>query len=897
MIGKALAHYKIVGSLGKGGMGEVYVAEDTKLHRRIALKVLPPEMADDPDRRSRFEREAQSVAALNHPNIVTIHSVEEADGVHFITMELVEGQTLSKMLPRGGFSLSELLEIAIPLADAVSSAHRTGITHRDLKPDNIMVDNEGRLRVLDFGLAKLHDTVDTGEGVTQAPTAAVETEEGRILGTVAYMSPEQAEGKTVDSRTDVFSLGTILHEMATGERPFRGDTKMSTIGSILRDQPARVTEHNESLPRHLGRIIRRCLAKDPDRRYQTALDLRLELEELKAEIDSGDLSARAGEGTAARPRRFVAALGVVTAVVALAIATLVAITLRRDEERPSTEFLSRSITSTIGQEADINWSPESEFIAYGRIRSGSFDVMVQPVAGGEAVVRASGPGTETTPRWSPDGKYLAYVSSSEQGSPVFLVPPHGGAPRKLISTNIRTLDVDMFSRSMGDRPWTADGLTLLVSRVDALGHTAIYRVNRDNGEAEQLTFPPPGSTDQGATYSFDGQQIVFQRRSDSKGALLTMPAAGGDPQVLLADGFDNLAPAWRPDEHHVVFLSNRGGGGGTDVWEIDVNSGSLRQLTFETNRVMYVSVSADDRVAYVPFWHDTFLFAVDLMTGKRRQLTSHTKDNFGARFSPDGQTLAYHSTRTGTSEIWLHYLDGQQETRITDHDSWDLYPDWSPDGRRLVFVSDRQDSRYKIFIVNSDGGGERLLIDQPISSYSPLLPVNANLVSRWSPDGEQIAFLVGAKDSTTLWTVQADGEGARMVLENATGFDWYRDNRHGLYTRRHGSESEIVAVDLETGREQPLYVGALTEMDVAPDGSAVSFASGRGHMAMGLAVLKLEPSLDPDGLPRAVGEPEFVVRTEGTWHVHNGGWSADSKQLVYTQDKDYGDIYELVERR
>jgi Tol biopolymer transport system component len=732
--------------------------------------------------------------------------------------------------------------------------------------------------------------------MTQAPTAAVETEEGKILGTVAYMSPEQAEGKTVDPRSDVFSLGTILHEMATGERPFRGDTKMSTIGSILRDVPAPVTEHNRSLPRHLGRIIRRCLAKDPDRRYQTALDLRNELEELKAEIDSGEHAA--GPGVApSRPRRSLRSLAPIGVAAALAIATLVAITLRRDEERPSAEFLSRSITSTIGQEADINWSPESEFIAYGQIRSGSFDVMVQPVAGGEAVVRASGPGTETTPRWSPDGKYLAYVSSSEQGSPVFLVPPHGGAPRKLISTNFRTLDVDMFSRSMGDRPWTADGLTLLVSRVDALGHTAIYRVNRDNGEAEQLTFPPPGSTDQGATYSFDGQQIVFQRRSDSKGALLTMPAAGGDPQGLLADGFDNLAPAWRPDDHHIVFLSNRRGEGGSDVWEIDVNSGSLRQLTFETNRVMYVSVSADDRVAYVPFWHDTFLFAVDLMTGKRRQLTSHTKDNFGARFSPDGQTLAYHSTHTGTSEIWLHYLDGQQETRITDHESWDLYPDWSPDGRHLVFVSDRQDSRYKIFIVNSDGGGERLLIDQPISFYSPLLPVNANLVSRWSPDGEQIAFLVGAKDSTTLWTVQADGEGARKILENATGFDWYRDNRHGLYTRRHGSESEIVAVDLETGEEQSLFVGPLTEMDVAPDGSAVAFCSGRGHMAMGLAVLKLEPPSEPGGLPRAVGEPEYVVSTEGTWHVHNGGWSADSKSIVYTQDKDYGDIYELVERR
>jgi non-specific serine/threonine protein kinase len=332
MIGNTLAHYKIVASLGKGGMGEVYVAEDTRLHRRIALKVLPEEMAADPERRARFEREARAVAALNHPNIVTIHSVEEADGVHFITMELVEGRTLSEMLPRDGFPLGDLLGRAIPLADAVSSAHQKGITHRDLKPDNVMVDGEGRLKVLDFGLAKLHDRSGSDDGLTEAPTATLETGEGKILGTVAYMSPEQAEGKVVDSRSDIFSLGTILYEMATGERPFRGDTSMSTISSILKDEPTAVSEINRSLPRHLGRIIRRCLAKDPNRRYQTALDLRNELEELKAEVDSG----AAPSATTARPdavgsgRRWVWALG---AVIALLVVILGATVLRRSAER------------------------------------------------------------------------------------------------------------------------------------------------------------------------------------------------------------------------------------------------------------------------------------------------------------------------------------------------------------------------------------------------------------------------------------------------------------------------------------------------------------------------------------------------------------------------------------
>jgi Tol biopolymer transport system component/predicted Ser/Thr protein kinase len=893
MIGNTLAHYEVVASLGKGGMGEVYVAEDTRLNRRVAIKVLPPEMAADAERRARFEREARAVAALNHPNIVTIYSVEEADGVHFITMELVEGQTLSKMLPKSGFSLSELLKMAIPLADAVSSAHRSGITHRDLKPDNIMVDNEGRLRILDFGLAKTRDSKGAEEGLTQAPTATVETEDGKVLGTVAYMSPEQAEGKPVDSRTDIFSMGTILYEMATGGRPFRGDTKMSTISSILRDDPSPVTELNPSLPRHLGRVIRRCLAKDPDRRYQTALDLRNELEELKTEIDSGELIAE--QASAARQRRSLHRLLVPAAVAALIIVAGIVLIEKRRSGSPRTVYVPRPITGSIGQEMDINWSPESVFMAYGLTREGSADVMIQPVAGGEAQLLAGGPGTQTSPRWSPDGKYLAYVSSSEGGTPVLIAPRHGGAPRRLIETNIRTLDLDKIGSSMGDRPWAADGGSILVSRADETGRTAIYRVDRDTGDAQQLTFPSPGSMDLNPSYSFDGERIVFQRRRYGKGELLVMPAAGGEPRVLLADEFDNTSPAWRPDNRHILFLSDRRGTSGANLFEIEPAGGPPTQLTFETNRVSYFSVSTDNRVAYVPFWHDTFLYSVDVASGERRQLNAHSKDNYGACFAPDGRAVVYHSTRTGNSEIWVCYLDGRPETQITDNDSWDLYPDWSPDGERMIFGSDRGGSLFKLFIANSDGGGARLLVDQPITLDSQFSPVIGSLVSRWSPDGERIAYLAEGEEALALWTVGADGNDARKVLDDATGFDWYLDSRRGMYTRNHGAETELIAIDLGTGEERSLFIGPFIEIDVAPDGSAVAFCYGRGHMAMGLAVLQLEPS--SDGLPRAVGEPRYVVETTGTWHVHNGGWSADSKQIVYTRDMDYGDIFELVERR
>ncbi len=889
-VGQHLLHYRITGKIGQGGMGEVYVAEDTRLQRRVALKVLPQAMATDADRRSRFEREARVLAGLNHPNIVTLHSVEEADGVHFITMELVEGRTLAAMLPRNGFTFDRLLAIAIPLADAVSRAHREGITHRDLKPDNIMVDGEGRLRVLDFGLAKLHATPEDRAN-TQVETVSAVTEEGKIMGTVAYMSPEQAEGKEVDPRSDVFSLGTVLYEMITGERPFKGDTKVSTMGAILKDEPASISELRPVLPRHLGRVIRRCLAKDPDRRYQTALELRNELEDLKSEVDSGEHIA-----AVPRPGRALWPWALAGMVTVLGVAAVFVLMEWRQPVTQPSMFSTRPITSSIEQESDVSWSPESEFIAFTQISGGSADVMVQPLSGGQAVVRAGGPGDETIPRWSPDGRYLAYISSSEPGSFIYLMPPHGGTPSKLIATNFSTLDIESLGSSMGDRPWSPDGKNLLVSRVGQDGRVSVYRVDRESGEPTVLTSPPAASADFNPSYSFSGERIVFQRRRYGKGKLMVMSSDGGDAKVLLANDADNLMPAWRPDDRHVVFRSSRAGGA-ANLWEMDSVTGSLRQLTAATNQVVSFSVSADDRIAYTPFWHDTFLFVVDAATGERRQITSNTKDNFGARFSPDGTTIAYHSTVTGNSEIWLHYLDGRPESRVTDEPSWDLYPDWSPDGRHLLFVSDREDGEFKIFIANSDGGGVRRLMDRSITVNSTWAAVNGTLVSRWSPDGGHIAFLVSGEESDDLWTIQPDGENARQRIKNVTDFDWYRDDRHAIFTRLHGSAHRMLAVDLETGEEQLLFEGPIMEMDVAPDGSAVAFCYGRGHMGMGLAVLKLEAPATPDGLPRALGEPEYLVPVEGTWHVHNGGWSADSKSLVYTRDLDYGDVFELVESK
>ena len=310
MKGQTLGHYKILDKLGAGGMGEVCRAEDTTLKRQVALKVLPPDLAASQERLERFQREAETLAALDHPNIVHIYTVEsvelaeealpEADDVgaglaparegarpsptstvHFLTMQLVEGKPLSQLISKGGMPLERIFEIAIPLADALATAHGKGVIHRDLKPANIMVTDEGWVKVLDFGLAKLRQEAEIPLA-TELPTEPL-TKEGTIVGTMPYMSPEQLEGKEIDARSDIFSLGVVLYEMATGERPFKGDSAASLIADIMTGIPREVDTLRAELPHHLSRIVRHCLDKEPARRYQSALDVRNELEDLHRE--------------------------------------------------------------------------------------------------------------------------------------------------------------------------------------------------------------------------------------------------------------------------------------------------------------------------------------------------------------------------------------------------------------------------------------------------------------------------------------------------------------------------------------------------------------------------------------------------------------------------------------
>src|SRR5258706_821273 len=312
MLHRTIAHFEIVDKLGEGGMGVVYKARDTRLDRLVALKILPPGKTADPDRKRRFIQEAKAASALNHPNIITVYEIGVDDGVDFIAMEFVTGCNLDALIPRQGMRPSEVLRIAAQIADALAAAHAAGIIHRDLKPGNIMVTESGLVKVLDFGIAKLTEKSGIGEEVP-TETLAAETEKGMILGTVAYMSPEQAQGLKLDNRSDIFSFGALLYEMLTGRRAFRGETQASTIAAVLNREPEPVAE---TTPRELDRILQRCLRKDPARRFQTMADLKVGLEELKDESDSGRLAVQ-GAPAAGKRRWPLPAASVAIAALAL----------------------------------------------------------------------------------------------------------------------------------------------------------------------------------------------------------------------------------------------------------------------------------------------------------------------------------------------------------------------------------------------------------------------------------------------------------------------------------------------------------------------------------------------------------------------------------------------------
>ena len=754
-IPETLGHYRILGPLGKGAMGEVYAAEDTRLHRRVAIKVLPPLLAGDAERRHRFEREAQAIAALNHPNIVTIHSVEQDDGVPFLTMELVEGKSLAESIRTGGLPTDALLRVGIAVSDAMAAAHQRGITHRDIKPGNIMVSPEGRVKVLDFGLAKLREAEaeEAAEAVTRVPTQDL-TGEGRIIGTVAYMSPEQAEGKPVDPRSDIFSLGVVLHELATGEKPFKGETTVSLISSILKDTPASVTEINPLLPAGLARVIRRSLAKDPSRRYQTAIDLRNDLEDLKQEVDSGiSSSVTTSHPPAATGRRPVLNL-IAIALSALMVLAALAVgysywvkrgAASRDEflviDRPGR--LTNSGNATLAA-----MSPDGRYVAHVKSDPGApslwmrqtgttSDVQIVP----PAAVHYDGVS------YSPDGDHVYYVTYGPAGGlgTLYRIAALGGAPQKILE------DVD--SRIS----FSPDGRQFTFTRgAPAEGTAYVMTANADGTGVRRLAelkMPEQFSLSAPA-WSSDGRTIVAPAQSVRDGAhalIAGIDVASGATTPLPERWASVLDLAWVPGTSTFIATAAQFGQAAPQLWQIKYPSGERHPITNDVSTYSAVSISADgasvatvQTEAVANLWvasAGNFAAGVQITRGRGR-----SDGLSGIDWTPDGQ-IVFTSTAAAGQQLWITDAEGRNVRQLTAAPQEPVFnASVTPDGRYIVFQR-FADRHMRIWRMNMDGSDQRLLTDGTLDLSPVAAPAGVVYFSR-TIGGVARPFRVGIDGGT-----------------------------------------------------------------------------------------------------------------------------------------------------
>ena len=746
--GSRLGAYEVLALIGAGGMGEVYRARDTRLGRDVAVKVLPAERLADEHRRHRFLNEARALSSLNHPHIVTIHEIESAGDVDFIVMELVRGWSLDVLIPRHGLPSNELLRIGIPVADALAAAHARGVIHRDLKPANIIIGDDGTVKVLDFGLAKLPEApvpVAADDTATHLRTAAgTLTNPGRVAGTPAYMAPEQARGDTVDARSDIFSFGAVLYEMATGTRAFVGDSVEDTLAAVLRAQPRPPTHIAATLPRELERLILRCLRKDPGRRYQTALDIRNELLDLQEESQSGEAAAV----SSSRLRRCV--LPVVLAAV-LILAAAAWFVWRRGAV-PLPPMRVHALTGLAGYEIMPAFSPDGEQVAFAwNGEPDNVDIYITGV-GSTDVRRLT---THTTidyfPSWSPNGREIAFVRRlADDGGLVYVMSALGGTERKLSDFPAY---YDGYG-SFGQISWSADGRYIAAAPAIPLrsGYdTGIYLLPVRGGEPRLLTRVEAPATHRDPTFSPDGRRLAYfecdsccYARCDLMTAELNSDLAIiGSPQRHTSMQIQMQGIAWARDNKTVVFGTEAGA---TYLWRAD----TLRRRSAERLEAAGAGAGrpatapSQDRLVFTRSNFNADIHRAGLTDSARPVIVSSFVE-FVASYSPDGKRVAFLRAIDNT-DIWVADADGTNAQQLTrDMGPLQWWPRWSPDSRTLVFSSLGPDRHYHVWTIDADGANLRQITEDPGDQQA----------ASWSRDGKWIYFGKSAQEgaASNIWRV------------------------------------------------------------------------------------------------------------------------------------------------
>ena len=635
--GAQLGHYQIVAMLGRGGMGVVYRAKDTKLGREVAIKVLPDSLAQDPDGLARFDREAKVLASLNHPNIGHIYGVESLA----LVMELVEGETLASLIKPGPLPIETALNYARQIAEALEAANEKGIIHRDLKPANIMVTPAGLVKVLDFGVAKAEELFAASDPAESSATTLSPTRAGVILGTAAYMSPEQARGAAVDKRSDIWAFGVVLYEMLTGRRAFPGESVTDILAGVLRGEPDWSALPSATPPR-IRNLLRRCLERDRKQRLQA-------IGEARIAIDEPEQDAKAPP----RRRAMVWAGICLTALAVVGVVWVLVSTRGRDSAGlPSREI---PLTGLPGSVQNPSFSPDGKQIAYRwRTEGGDSSIYVKLIGTGTTLRLTNPPGVDSIPAWSPDGEWVAFFRSLPGSSGIYIVSALGGPARRIAPTEY-----------CGGLDWFPDGKHLIVSE-GLEDSTRLSSVAVDTGQhqpAASNSGAPLGDTD--PALSPDGKTIAFIGWTASRiNNIYLMPVDGGRPRVLTTDA---TRIAWMPDGRAIVFSSEHG-----RLWRIPVTGGTPEAVTSSAELVSAPAIARrGNRLAYVVNESAASLWRIDLtgkippVAGPPARLENSTHSQWDPSYSPDGSRLAFGSNRSGFEELWVGDSEGRGAVQLT----------------------------------------------------------------------------------------------------------------------------------------------------------------------------------------------------------------------------------------
>jgi len=885
MVGKLLAHFQILETLGEGGVGVVYKARDTNLGRPVAIKVLTGDSISDPKRRHRFLQEAKTASAVNHPNLVHIYEVGQSEGVDFIAMEYVSGQTLQQLIAGGDCAIPKIVDYAIQIVDGLGAAHAVGILHRDVKPANIMVHDENLIKILDFGLAKLWKS-DSGNPIdTALPSQDFHTGTGKVAGTVAYMSPEQARGEELDERSDLFSLGALLYELSTRQRPFPGSTAAVVFDGILNKTPKPAQSIRPDLPDQLARIISKALERNPAVRYQSAAEMLLDLKHLRY---GDEATVTYTERPKARqPRLTTRGLWAIAGLILIAIlgATIWSRFLRGPNASLSVPTLV-PFTSFPGGEYEPAFSPDGNRIAFvwDGEKEDNYDIYVKFVNGGTPLRITTNPAGEGSPAWSPNGEQIAFLRYSENtaGTGFYIVSSMGGAERKVSGAWPLA---HIFDRHLD---WAPDGKTLaVVDKSSAEEPFAIFTLSVENGERHRLTKPPSDSVgDTGPLFSPDGRWLAFRRTSSSGvNDIYILSSSGGEPRRLTHDNRFTAGHAWTSKGREIVFSSNRSGP--RSLWRVPASGGSAQSVAALGEGAYYLAISRDGRrLAYSKFTSDSNVWRMELPSPGApahapQKFLYSTRNETSAQYSPDGNKVAFRSDRSGNDEIWICDGSGANAYALTSFGgALTGSPRWSEDGQYLAFDS-RPGGNADIYVISATGGSPRRITTEPSEEAVP----------SWSKDGNWIYFASNRTGTWQVWkapgqkgstnkAVQVTHHGGFAAFESADGkWVFYAKGRDlpGLWRVAvdGGEESEIVQ-ELKEGYwgywmpgENGIYF-----IDLRPSSRAgVEFFRFATRRIEQLGTLDKEPPF---------GDAGFSVSRDGRW-------------ILYTQVDGSGSDIMLVE--